>query len=269
MKSLENDQIARNTDEKSNYSTEELSAKLYDYVVNNKDMKNRINVFNNNYRYTTFLRSLSFHLGRSIIKHCSPMEIVNWKIGVKDNEIMNDNDKTTMQARSIVNDFINAESKKVMERITVYRDKEYNGEIQKNVRVLDYSVVITPEQFPIYRSILFNDNNQELIKHYYFEFIYFFLVTRAEFEKTFFYFLTLLADKQYPGYTNINDVYAYIKEINEIVKMRYIDIEDRFLLAFLYIISTDKELQKTCNDVYAEIKHIEDLTRKQFENMSS
>jgi len=51
--------------------------------------------------------------------------------------------------------------------------------------------------------------------------------------------------------------------------MRYIDIEDRFLLAFLYIISTDKELQKTCNDVYAEIKHIEDLTRKQFENMSS
>lgn len=49
----------------------------------------------------------------------------------------------------------------------------------------------------------------------------------------------------------------------------YIDIEDSFLLAFLYIISIDKELQKTSDAIYAEIKKNYDMTIDQGKYLAS
>ena len=53
------------------------------------------------------------------------------------------------------------------------------------------------------------------------------------------------------------------KEINEIIRMRYIDINDRLVMSFLNIIDTDPELQKTCRNIYSEINDINELTISQ------
>jgi len=270
METFNNDSVHNNYSGFKTYNPSELSTIYFDNILNNVEIETRVNDFNKKYRYP-FRDSLSFQLGRSMVKHCSPADLIEWKIDIRKHEITNnsDNDKTTIETRSIVTDFIKAKSHIAMDRIAYYRDQEFDGKIYNNVRVLDYSVVITPEQFPKYRSILFNDKNQEVIMHYYFEFINWFPVTMSEFEKIFFFFLTFLAENQYPYGSHINDSYRYIDDINEIVKMRYIDMEDSFMLSFLYILSTDEQLHKKSDIIYAEIKRNYDMTIDQFENAAS
>ncbi len=270
MKNKMNGQIRRNSDEIKTYSTEELSAKMYDYFVSNKDIENRINEFNKNFYYQ-FNNSLSFHLGRSMVKHCTPMDLVYWKTGIRNNGIMNDNDndKTTIETLSIVNDFINAESKKAMKRILVYQDHEFNGKVFKNAPCYDTSIVCPAGQLENYKSLLFLKENQKCIISYYLDYISLFPVTLYEFEKVFFYFLTFLIEEEYPAKVQIIESLKFIKDINEIVKMRYIDISDRMILAFIHLISIDNELLGCCNVIYADIKHNDDLTRDQFENLAS
>jgi len=249
-----------------NFSTEELTAKMLDSVFNCKELETRIKEFNNNFPYTTFNNSLGFQLGRSMIKHCSPAERIDWKFKARIKEIMNDNDnnKTTVETLSIMNDFINAESKKSMERILFIRDiKTPDGKILKDRPVYDYSGLDSHDQSIKTNSILFDVANNDLIKHYYCEYLYYFPVTQAEFERTFFFFLTFLADKQYPSYTDINDVYRYVGEINEILKMRYIDINDRLVVSLIHVMNTDHELQKTCWNIYKEINDIVEQARRQ------
>jgi hypothetical protein len=270
METFNNDSEYNNYSGFKTYNPSELSTIYFDNILKTLEIETRVNEFNKKFRYP-FRDSLSFQLGRSMVKHCSPTDLIEWKISIKEREITNnrDNDKTTIETRSIVTDFIKAKSHIAMDRIVFYRDHEFDGKIFNNVRVLDYSVVITPEQFPNYKSILFNDKNREIIMHYYFEFIYWFPVTMAEFEKIFFLFLTFLAEDQYPHGSHMNDSRRYIDDINEIVKMRYIDMEDSFILSFLYILSIDEQLHKKSETIYAEIKRNYDMMIDQFENMAS
>jgi hypothetical protein len=90
-----------------------------------------------------------------------------------------------------------------------------------------------------------------------------------EFEKTFFLFLTFLAENQYPNGSYYNESSRYIDDINEIVKMRYIDMEDSFILSFLYILSTEEQLHKKSETIYAEIKRNYDMLISQVENAAS
>jgi len=262
--------ITRATDEIKNFSTEELTTKMYDSVFSYKESETCINEFNNNFPYTTFNKSLGFQLGRSMIKHCSPAERIDWKFKTRIKEIMNDydNDKTTVETLSILNDFIIAESKKSMERILFIRDIiTPDGKILKDRPVYDYSSLDSHEQFNNAKSILFDVANNDLIKHYYCEYLYYFPVTKAEFEKIFFCFLTFLTKKQYSSYTELNDIYAFKKEINEIIRMRYIDINDRLIMSLIHIINTNPELQNTCTNIYTEIHDIEELTKSQVFNV--
>lgn len=270
METLNNDSDSKNYYEFKTYNPSELSAIYFDNLINNREIESLVNEFNKKHTYP-FRDSLSFQLGRSMVKHCSPVDLIEWKMSIREKQIVNDSDtdKTTIETRSIVIEFLRNMSHKAMDRIAFYKDQEFDGMTLKNVRVLDYSVVITPEQFPKYRSILFNDKNQEVIMHYYFEFINWFPVTMAEFEKIFFLFLTFLAENQYPYGSHMNESSRYIDDINEIVKMRYIDMEDSFILSFLYILSIDEQLHKKSDTIYAEIKRNHDMTIDQFENLAS
>jgi hypothetical protein len=262
--------ITRTTEEIKNFSTEDLTTKMLDSIINHKELETCIKEFNNNFPYTTFNNSLGFQLGRSMIKHCSPADRIDWKFKARIKEIMNDNDnnKTTVETLSIMNDFINAESKKSMERILFIRDiKTPDGKILKDRPVYDYSSLDSHDHSKNAKSILFDIANNDLIKHYYCEFIYYFPVTQAEFEKILFFFLTFLTVKQYSSYYELNDIYAFKKEINEIIRMRYIDINDRLIMSLIHVINTNPELQNTCTNIYKEIHDIEELTTSQVFNV--
>jgi hypothetical protein len=223
MEKIHEGHIARTPGEIKNFSTEELTAKMFDSVFNCKELETCIEEFNNNFPYTTFKKSLGFQLGKSMIKHCSAAERIEWKIKARISGIMNDNedDNTLRETSRIMNEFINAESKKSMERILFIRDiKTPDGKILKDRPVYDYSSLDSHDQSNDAKSILFDVANNDLIKHYYCEYIYYFPVTQAEFQRTFFFFLTFLAVKQYPSFSDINDVFRYVGEINEILKMR-------------------------------------------------
>jgi len=266
MKNIWEGHITRAADEMRNFCTDELTMNLLHSVLKHKELETRVIEFNNNFRCTTFCKSLGFQLGRSMIKHCAPTEIIDWKIKARINEIMNNNDddKTARETIIIMNDFINEESRERMKKIMVIRDLTTpDGKILKDRPVYDFSILESHERMQDYRSILFDKGNYGLIKHYYCEYLYYFPVTLAEFERLFFFFLTFLAAKQYPSYTEINDVYSFVKEINEIIRMRYIDINDRLVMSFLNIIDTDPELQKTCRNIYSEINDINELTISQ------
>jgi hypothetical protein len=75
--------------------------------------------------------------------------------------------------------------------------------------------------------------------------------------------LTFLAVKQYPSYSDINDVLRYVGEINEIVKIRYIDINDRLIVSVIHVMETDSELQTTCRNINKEINDIVERARSQ------
>jgi hypothetical protein len=266
MKSIWDGHITRAADEMRNFCTDELTMKILYSVLKHKELEPRITEFNNNFRFTTFSKSLGFQLGRAMIKHCTPTEIIDWKIKASINEIMNNNqtDKTARETISIMNDFINEESRERMKKIMVIRDLTTpDGKILKDRPVYDFSLLESHELMHDYRSILFEKGNYGLIKHYYCDYLYYFPVTLAEFERLFFFFLTFLAAKQYPSYTEINDVYSFVKEINEIVQMRYIDINDRLIMSFLNLIDTDPELHQTCRNIYTEINEVNELTISQ------
>lgn len=268
MKTFNSDSDSKYNSEFKTYNPSELSKIFFDNLTSSSEIKLLVKEFNEKRTYP-FCDSLEFQLARSMVKHCPPADIIEWKQNIREKQIMNnrDTDKTTIETRRIVTEYLRNMSHRAMDRIASYRDQEFNGMLHKNVRVLDYSIVITPEQFPSYKSILFNDQNQEVIMHYYFEFINWFPMTRSEFEKIFFLFLTFLAEDQYPHEADMNDSHRYIDDINEIVKMRYIDIEDCFILTFLYILSIDKKMQKKSDTIYAEIKRRNDMLIEKFENL--
>jgi hypothetical protein len=207
------------------------------------------------------------------MKYSSPNERMKWESGYRIPMIMMDevnNDPYTSLIDCILNDFIRIESKKCMKRILIKKDiLTGSGEILKDMSVFDYSIVDAHDQLKNYKSRLFEATNHDLIKYYYRNFIDYFPVTLTEFERTFFFFLTLLAEKQYPSYTDINDVYRYIGEINEILRMRYINLHDKVIMALVHLISDNPELHNTSENIFNEIKHIEDLTIEQFKNVSS
>jgi len=266
MKSIWEGHITRAADEMRNFCTDELTMKMLHSVLRHKELEPRIIEFNNNFRFTSFSKSLGFQLGRSMIKHCAPTEIIDWKIKARINEIMNNNDddKTARETISIMNDFINEESRERMKKIMVIRDLTTpDGKILKDRPVYDFSLLESHERMHDYRSILFDKANWGLIKHYYCEYLYYFPVTLAEFEKLFFFFLTFSAAKQYPSYNEINEISSLIREINEIVSMRYIDMNDRLIMSFINIINTDMELQKSCKNIYEEINDINEINISQ------
>ena len=252
------------------FEPRELSTKMLNAISQHKDILERINGFYNKF-LIPFDRSLLFHLSRTMVKHSSPTEIIEWNIGARENGIMNDNDNaiSTVETFKIVNDFINAESQKAMDRILTYCEHEFDGKVFKNSPCYDIKIVCPDGQLESYQSLLFYEENHECVIYYYLDFIYLFPLTIQEFEKFLFYFLTFLIEEEYPVNVKINESLNFIKNINEIVRMRYIDIDNRIILAFLHLICIDNELSECANLIYEDIKHNNDQLRMQFESLSS
>jgi hypothetical protein len=272
MKNILGGHITRTSDEIKKFSSKEIVTKMYNSVISYKELETLINEFNNEFLNTTFKNKLAFQLEIAIMKLCSPVERIKWETSMRIPEIMDeiDNDPYTRTIYCILNDFIKEESKKSMERILTIKDvMTPDGKILKDMRVYDYSNLDSHKQYDNYKSILFDVTNHDFIKQYYRDYLYFFPITLAEFERVFFFFLTFLAVKQYPQYTELNDIYNYKREINEILRMRYIDIHDRVIMALIHIINIDPELQLTCKNIYKEIKDIEELTISQVFDITS
>ena len=252
------------------FSSQVLSQKLLRQIISHQEINDLINEFNNKHYYS-FYDSLRFQLGRSMVKHCSPINLINWETGIREKEIINDNpnNSTTIKTLDIINDFLNSESLNAMERINIYNNLANTGKTYHNPGSYDFSIVCSKDQLESYSSLLFSEENHEKIISYYLDYISLFPVTLYEFEKVFFYFLTFLTKEVYPANVQINEAFWFIRNINDIVKMRYIDINDRLILAIIHILSKDAELQSSCQSLYADIESNNDLTRAQFENMAS
>ena len=251
------------------FDPNDLSVKLLKAMLSHNELSMSIKEFNQKHNYS-FYDSLTFQLSWAMVKHCSPTEIIDWKTGVRDKNIINDtdNEKTTRETFSIVNDFLSAESRKAMERILVYEDSEFDGQVFRNSPCHDYSIVCPEDQLESYQSLLFHQENHKCVISYYLDFMSLFPLTLQEFEKILFYFLTFLIKEDNPVNVQINEPLNIRSNINEILRMRYIDIDNRMVLAFLHLISMDKELSECCNAIYKDIKYNYDHTRRQFENLA-
>ncbi len=251
----ENDFGDRSHNEIRSFSPDEISQKLLLQFLSHNDIKDKIQGFNENFRYL-FSDNLTFQLGRAIIKHTYPSDIINWKIRVRDEGIMNESeyDKTTRDTFSIVNDFINTESHKAMERILVYRYREFDGKIFRNAPTYDYDIVCAKEILDLYSSFLFDEESFSIVRSYYFEYIYLFPITLTEFEIIFFYYLLFLTNEKYPADESYGDAIYFVRRIDNIVKMRYIDIQNRMILAILHLIYIDEELSVHSHEIYHDIK---------------
>lgn len=238
-----------------NFSADELSQKLLHNILSHNDIEVKIKEFDAS-SYYHFNKSLGFQLGRVMTKHSNPMDLINWKVRVRDEGIMNDDDnaKSTIETLNIVNDFLNAESQKAMERILVYRDHEFCGEIFKNAPCYDYSIVSPKEQLDHYSSFLFDEESFSIVFSYYLEFISLFPITLTEFETIIFYFLLFLTKEQYPAEKTYGEALDFVKRLSNIVKMRYIDIHNKLILAFLQLIYSDEELSDCSQAIYCDIK---------------
>jgi len=254
----------RSHNEIRSFSPDEISQKLLLQILSHNDIKDKIQGFNENSWYQ-FSDSLTFQLGRAIIKHSYPSDIINWKIHIRDNGIMNDNEnhETTRETFNIVNDFINAESQKAMKRILVYCDREFDGKIFKNAPTYDYDIVCSKEILNKKSSLLFDEESFSIVRSYYFEYISLFPITLTEFEIIFFYFLLFLTKEKYPGDESYGDTIYFVMRIDNIVKMRYIDIHNRLILALLNLIYTDEELSIHSHEIYHDFKKKWDATCEQ------
>jgi hypothetical protein len=264
--------ITRTSDEIKKYNYEELVTKMYNSVYSYRQLGTRIDEFNNYFRDTTFKDKLAFQLEIAIMKHHNPVERIKWETSFRIPWLMNniDNEPYSSKINCILDDYINEESRKNMKQIvTVKNVMTGNGKVLKNKRVYDYSKVDLPDQYDNYKSIIFEVTNHDLIKHYYRDFLFFFPVTLANFEKVFFFFLTFLAEQQYPLSTEMSEICTYKREINDVLQTRYIDINDKIILALIHIICTDSELHNTYESVFNELNDIEDLNRIQFDSMAS
>lgn len=259
--------ITRDGDEMKNFSAEELTTKMINSVLEYNTLKMSIDEFNNYFRYPTFDESLAFELEIALMKHCCPMKRIKWEKNLRIPWFLYDvdNEPYSTKINSIMDDFVNLESKKCMKQILIRKDvNTIKLEASKHLHVYDYSIVDSQDQLDKYKSILFEETTHDFIKHYYREFLFYFPITLTEFEKTFFFFLTFLATKQYTAYTELNDIYAHIREINDILRGRYINIHNRLILSLIHLIKTDQELKKTSENIYEEIKDIYELTVSQF-----
>jgi hypothetical protein len=264
--------ITRTSDEIQKYNYEELVTKIYNSVYSYRHLETRINEFNNYFQDTTFKDKLAFQLEIAIMKHHNPVERIKWETSFRIPWLMNeiDNEPYSSNIYCILDDYINEESIKSMKQILTVKDvMTGDGKILKDMRVFDCSKVDSPSQYDNYKSIIFEVTNHDLIKHYYRDYLYYFPLTLAEFEKVFFFFLTFLAEQQYPLSTEMSEICTYKREINDILQIRYIDIHDKVILALIHIICTDPELHNTCESIFNELNDIEDLNRIQFDSMAS
>lgn len=245
----------RSHNEIRSFSPDEISKKLLLQILSHNDIKDKIQGFNEKFRYL-FSDSLTFQLGRAIIKHKYPSDIINWKIHIRDNGIMNDNEnhETTRETFNIVNDFISTESQKAMKRILVYCDREFDGKIFENAPTYDYDIVCSKEILNKKSSLLFDEESHSIVRSYYFEYISLFPITLPEFEIIFFYFLLFLTNEKYPSHEPYGDAIYFVMRIDNMVKMRYIDIQNRLILALLNLIYTDEELSVHSHEIYLDIK---------------
>lgn len=258
--------ISRPPDQIKYFSNEELTMKMLNSILNYNELRTQILEFDEYLKYTTFFESLEFEFEKAIMKYCSPIERIKWEASMNLPWIMNemDNDPYSIKFSCILHDYVRSESKKNMKRIMTLRDiATPGGKILEDKPVFDYSLIDPPGQFENYNWILFETINRDIIKHYYQSYLYYFPVTLVEFEKIFFFFLTFSVAKQYPSFTELDDVFSLIKEINEVVRMRYIDLNDILIMSFINLIQNDPELQKACNNIYKEVVYLNELRLSQ------
>ena len=264
--------ITRTSDEIKKFNNEELATKIYNSVISYRQLETRINEFNNDFSDTTFKDKLAFQLEIAIMKHHNPVERIKWETSFRIPWVMNniDNEPYSGKINCILDDYINEESRKSLKQILTVKDvMTGNGKILKDMRVYDCSKVDSPGQYDKYKSIIFEVTNHDLIKHYYRDFLFFFPVTLADFEKVFFFFLPFLAEQQYPLSNEMSEICTYKREINDVLQTRYINIHDKVILALIHIICTDTELHNTSKSIFNELNDIEDLNKIQFDSMAS
>lgn len=218
-----------------------IQSKIFDRVSGCAQISNELDEFKKIHMYS-FNDSIGFYTARAVVELQNSLTVKDWKINAKHFKIMNDNDfcPKAVDTKKIVNEFLNQESISAMERILVGPGtNQYDSSIVDNI---DENR----------KSLFFSKENCEIVKYYYSLFIRRFPLTIDEFEKAFFYFLTLTMQTCYPIGLNFNDAYNYVKKVNQKVTMRFIDVENEFVQLLLFILSYDNELKCECERIYQD-----------------
>lgn len=256
-----------NSNDIKDFETQEISRKLLKQIKHHQHLDKQVIEYNNKYSHFPFENCLTFLLGKIMVEYQPSIEQIHWKNGVREKEIIEG--IANKEALSIIIDYLNTESKISMGRFMVTNDPELKGKDIKYVHSLDFSLICSPAQLKSYTSIIFSKENHECIISYYLDYIYRFPIELSEFEKIFFYFLTILTKGKYPIIITCADSLYFVLEINKNVKMSCINMNGTLIQALIHLISVDDDLLKCSNLIYAEIKHNDDLLGDQVDTIAS
>jgi len=256
-----------NSNDIKDFELNEISQKLLRQILNHQNIDNRIEKYNEKYPHYPFENILSHLFEKAIVKYQSSIEQLHWINGVREEEIKDNG--VIEENLNIINDFLNIESNLSMRRFMVNNAPEFKDKDIKDVHTIDFSLVCSLEQLELFNSVLFSKENHEIIISYYLDYIYRFPIKLPVFEKNLFYSLIFLTNTKYPTNVTSANSLSCVQEINQFVRMKYIDLNDPIIQAFFHLICIEDELLKCSNAIYMDIKHNHDLLRRQFDAMAS
>jgi len=245
-----------------------VSSKIIDYIKDAPDFRTRIDDFNKpETLYLDFSQSFGFHLRRSLLMYQSAQEKMRFNQYVENKGVINNKDTSpdAKAVKDILWDFIIVESQKVKNRATGYytTNIRFDEKIHQFASIHDYSLIVSKGQIENYKSALFDKENWELIMDYYLEYIWYFPITIAEYEKTLFIFLLYATKKTYQTKIVVEEISQLQKELNKVLHSEHIEMNSEYILILFHIFSTDPYLRKMRDELFDLFKKIIDLLMKQ------
>jgi hypothetical protein len=260
--------IFKSDEESATFSIKLFTSSNLSQLVADEISRLKIVRFGKNFPGKDFTNKMSQYIMDALTKYSNPKAQIKRKeeemeLGSRLDE------RQKSEIATIINEYLNEESKQAMQRIENCRDRLANCDGSFITPEYDYRKVCPLDTLDNYQSELFHKGNYEIVMYYYLEYISRFPISLEEFEKRLFYFLTFHTDKKYPIGIEIIENLKFIDHINEILKMRFIDISDEVIMVVLNAISTVPVLAETSKLINDSIKRYKDFLYEQSQAMSS
>ncbi|MFO7853458.1 MAG: hypothetical protein R6X28_13520 [Bacteroidales bacterium] len=259
--------MVTNSNQIKYFETQEISRKLLKQIKRHPFLDEQVIEYNKKHSYFAIENCITFLLENIMVEYKPSIEQIHWKNNVRKKEIIQS--VALKEALDIIIEYVNIDSRISMGRFMVNSAPEFKGKDIKYVHTFDYSLIISPAQLESYKSVLFSEKNHDCITTYYLDYIFRFPIELSEFEKIVFYFIMFLTDEIYPINATSGEVLRFVQQINEIVRIRYIDFNKSFIQALLYLFSIDEELLGCSNSIYEDIKLNNEMLRDQIDAMGS
>jgi len=247
-----------------------MPSKIINYIEKLPKVEKRIDEFKEAETYYTFLDDFNYLLNSSLVRFKSAKEFMDYKSKHCYKRILNyedyDSNIRRLNAKALISDFVSYESIKVKNIAVGYNSKgiRFNEKTDNFSFKYYYSLVCPDNSIENFESIVFEKQNLDLIVYYYINYLHVFPIEIKEFEKTLSSFLLYAIIENIPDdLTDYENLINLKRELNAILKSKYIDIDDEFILIFLHFLNIDQELKQMRDESFNDFHEMLSLSQKE------